>query len=102
MGSPDRTGHRAGYCRHMQWIGVVLMFCILMPAFQAMSIAADAPSGSGKVTITSDRLVVNNRTHTAEFIGNVKAVQDEMPAGMERILGILEGAITSKPAAAIP
>lgn len=30
---------------------------------------------------------------------HIKAVQDEMPAGMERILGILEGAITSKPAA---
>ena len=29
---------------------------------------------------------------------HIKAVQDEMPAGMEKILGILEGAITSKPA----
>ncbi len=28
----------------------------------------------------------------------IKAVQDEMPAGMEKLLGILEGAITSKPA----
>lgn len=28
---------------------------------------------------------------------NVRAVQDEMPAGMERILGILEGAIKSVP-----
>jgi len=31
---------------------------------------------------------------------HIKAVQDEMPAGMEKILGILEGAITSTPAAA--
>jgi len=31
---------------------------------------------------------------------HVKAVQDEMPAGMEKLLGILEGAITSKPTAA--
>ncbi|GJQ30108.1 MAG: hypothetical protein HBSAPP03_19920 [Phycisphaerae bacterium] len=29
---------------------------------------------------------------------HIKAVQDEMPAGMERLLGILEGAITSQPA----
>lgn len=31
---------------------------------------------------------------------HIKAVQDEMPAGMERVLGILEGAITSTPEAA--
>jgi len=31
---------------------------------------------------------------------HVKAVQDEMPAGMEKILSILEGAITSAPAKA--
>ena len=29
---------------------------------------------------------------------HIKAVQDEMPEGMERLLGILEGAITSTPA----
>jgi len=28
---------------------------------------------------------------------HIKAVQDEMPAGMERLLGILEGAIVSQP-----
>lgn len=31
---------------------------------------------------------------------HIKAVQDEMPAGMERILGILEGAIVGTPASA--
>ena len=31
---------------------------------------------------------------------HIKAVQDEMPAGMERILGILESAITSTPESA--
>lgn len=39
-----------------------------------------------------------NRTYSMAI--HIKAVQDEMPAGMERILGILESAITSKPAAA--
>lgn len=37
-----------------------------------------------------------NRTYSLAI--HVKAVQDEMPAGMEKILGILEGAITSTPA----
>jgi hypothetical protein len=39
-----------------------------------------------------------NRTYSLAV--HVKAVQDEMPAGMERLLGILEDAITSTPAAA--
>jgi hypothetical protein len=38
-----------------------------------------------------------NRTYSLAI--HVKAVQDEMPAGMEKMLGILEGAITSTPAA---
>lgn len=38
-----------------------------------------------------------NRTYSLAI--QVKAVQDEMPAGMEKMLSILEGAITSKPAA---
>jgi len=42
----------------------------------------------------------NSVTRTYSLAIHVKAVQDEMPAGMERILGILEDAITSKPAAA--
>lgn len=37
-----------------------------------------------------------NRTYSLAI--HVKAVQDEMPAGMEKMLGILEGAITSTPA----
>ena len=36
-----------------------------------------------------------NRTYSLAV--HIKAVQDEMPAGMERILGILETAITSQP-----
>lgn len=37
-----------------------------------------------------------NRTYSLAV--HVKAVQDEMPGGMEKMLSILEGAITSKPA----
>ncbi len=39
-----------------------------------------------------------NRTYSLAI--HVKAVQDEMPAGMEKILSILEGAITSTPESA--
>lgn len=41
-----------------------------------------------------------NRTYSLAV--HVKAVQDEMPAGMEKILNILEGAITSTPTSALP
>jgi hypothetical protein len=37
-----------------------------------------------------------NRTYSLAI--HVKAVQDEMPAGMEKMLSILEGSITSRPA----
>jgi len=37
-----------------------------------------------------------NRTYSMAV--HVKAVQDEMPSGMERVLGILENAISSQPA----
>lgn len=42
----------------------------------------------------------NKVTRAYSLAIHVKAVQDEMPAGMERVLGILEDAITSQPAAA--
>jgi len=40
----------------------------------------------------------NSVDRTYSMSVHVKAVQDEMPAGMEKILGILESAITSTPA----
>ena len=39
-------------------------------------------------------------SRTYSMAVHIKAVQDEMPEGMERLLGILEGAITSTPSAA--
>ena len=39
----------------------------------------------------------NSVDRTYSMAVHIKAVQDEMPAGMEKVLGILEGAITSKP-----
>jgi hypothetical protein len=40
----------------------------------------------------------NTVDRTYSMAVHIKAVQDEMPAGMERMLGILEGAIVSRPA----
>lgn len=42
----------------------------------------------------------NTVDRTYSMAVHIKAVQDEMPAGMEKILSILEGAITSTPATA--
>jgi len=42
----------------------------------------------------------NNVERTYSMAVHIRAVQDQMPAGMEKLLGILEGAITSTPAAA--
>lgn len=62
--------------------------------------------GSAKLKVsssfqrTSQQGNTVNRTYSLAV--HVKAVQDEMPAGMERMLGILEGAITSMPVATTP
>ena len=42
----------------------------------------------------------NSVDRTYSMAVHVKAVQDDMPAGLERLLGILEGAIVSTPATA--
>lgn len=62
------------------------------------------PSGSAKLNVavaykksTSSGSSVE-RTYSMGI--HVQASQDEMPAGMEKLLGILEGAMISKPAAA--
>lgn len=40
----------------------------------------------------------NKVTRNYTMAVHIKAVQDEMPAGMEQVLGVLEGAIASQPA----
>ncbi len=53
-----------------------------------------------KVSTSFQRTTQQGNTvdRTYSMAVHVKAVQDEMPAGMERLLGILESAITSTPA----
>ncbi len=59
--------------------------------------------GSAKLNVSTSFQKTTQQGNTVDrtysLAIHVKAVQDEMPAGMEKILGILEGAISSKPAA---
>ncbi|MRR14804.1 DUF2589 domain-containing protein, partial [archaeon] len=59
--------------------------------------------GSAKLKVSSSFQRTTQQGNTVDrtysLAIHVKAVQDEMPAGMEKVLGILEGAITSKPVA---
>lgn len=57
-------------------------------------------SAKFKVTTSFQKSTQQGNTVNKTFSLNVfiKAVQDEMPAGMERLLGILEDAMKSKPA----
>jgi hypothetical protein len=59
--------------------------------------------GSAKLKVSTSFQRTTSQGNTVDrtysMAVHIKAVQDEMPAGMEKILGILEGAITSKPAA---
>ena len=52
-----------------------------------------------KVSTSFQRTTQQGNTvdRTYSMAVHIKAVQDEMPAGMERVLGILEGAIVSTP-----
>lgn len=62
--------------------------------------------GSAKLNVsTSYQRTTTQGTsvdRTYSMAVHVKAVQDEMPAGMERLLGILENAISAYPATARP
>jgi len=59
--------------------------------------------GSAKLKVSTSFQKTTQQGNTVDrtysMAVHIKAVQDEMPAGMEKLLGILEGAITSKPAA---
>jgi hypothetical protein len=59
--------------------------------------------GSAKLNVSTSFQRTTQQGNTVDrtysMAVHIKAVQDEMPAGMEKLLGILEGAITSKPLA---
>jgi hypothetical protein len=62
--------------------------------------------GSAKLNVSTSFQRTTQQGNTVDrtysMAVHIKAVQDEMPAGMERLLGILEGAITSKPVLVAP
>jgi hypothetical protein len=59
--------------------------------------------GSAKLNVSTSYQRTTQQGSTVErtysMAVHIKAVQDEMPTGMEKLLGILEGAITARPAA---
>lgn len=58
--------------------------------------------GSAKLKVSTSYQSTTSQGNTVDrtysMAVHIKAVQDDMPAGMERLLGILENAIVSKPA----
>jgi len=60
--------------------------------------------GSAKLSVATSFQRTTQQGNTVDrtysMAVHIKVVQDEMPAGMERILGILEGAIVGTPASA--
>jgi len=58
--------------------------------------------GSAKLKVSTSYQSTTSQGNTVDrtysMNVHIKAVQDEMPAGMEKVLGILEGAIVSAPA----
>ena len=60
--------------------------------------------GSAKLNVSTSYQRTTQQGNTVDrtysMAVHIKAVQDEMPAGMEKLLGILEGAISAKPVAA--
>jgi hypothetical protein len=75
-----------------------------------LKISADLEAKAGwlwgsaklKVSTSFQRTTSQGNTvdRTYSMAVHIKAVQDEIPAGMEKVLSILEGAITSKPVGA--
>ena len=59
------------------------------------------PGGSAKLNVSASykrkTQQGSNVERTYSMAVHIKAVQDEMPAGMEKLLGILEGAMISQP-----
>lgn len=61
--------------------------------------------GSAKLNVSTAYQKTTQQGNTVDraysMAVHIRAVQDELPVGMERLLGILEGAITSRPASLV-
>ncbi len=68
-----------------QWLWVSALVFLALPA----GICAQTPdpaTKSGPIEITADKLVTDNKARTAEFTGNVHAVQGDTEISAERLL----------------
>ena len=67
------------------------------PAFSIVTVNLKVNTSYQKNTQTGSKV----RSHISMAV-HIRAVQDEMPAGMEKILGLLEDAIKAQPVKAPP
>jgi len=82
---PDNTGGLPG--RSPLVLSMMLLLVLLcLPAAAADTSAAKQPgSPDRKIRITADRLVVDTKTDSAEFIGNVRAAQGSTVITSDRL-----------------
>jgi lipopolysaccharide export system protein LptA len=65
-----------------------LIFCFLMHGAYADDTSQNpkkSPGGNGTIHITSDKLISDNKAGYAEFIGNVKATQEDTVITSDRL-----------------
>jgi len=67
----------------------LLIFCFLIHMAYANDTSGKpknkSPEGDGAIHITSDKLISDNKAGYAEFIGNVKAIQDDTVITSDRL-----------------
>jgi len=67
----------------------LLTFCFLIHMAHANDSSRkpkkESPGGNGAIHITSDKLISDNKAGYAEFIGNVKAIQDDTVITSDRL-----------------
>lgn len=83
---PDNTGGLPGRFPLVLSMMMLLLVLLCLPAAAADTSAAKQPgSPDRKIRITADRLVVDTKTDSAEFIGNVRAAQGSTVITSDRL-----------------
>ena len=82
---PDNTGGLPGRSPLVLFM-MLLIVLLCLPAAAAGTSAAKQPgSPDQKIRITADRLIVDTKTDSAEFIGNVRAAQGSTVITSDRL-----------------
>lgn len=94
--SPTGTDHRIAGNKTPGLIVMVALVSAIVSGARTGALHAQSPSpvpgvpvskneGSSRTTITADRLDVDSETRTAEFSGNVRAIQENMVITADRL-----------------